>query len=428
MRFSKILIQLNIWVISIILLFSNPLKAQHSTSSPYSRFGIGDISPRGNSQTFGMGNVSAAIRSDYSLNFSNPASYSALAQNTFLLDLSLNYKSSIFEIENASQYNNDANINHFAFAFAANNWLFFSAGISPISTIGYDVNNTYTLADSTQAVVSYTGQGGLSKVFLGTTVLLYKRISLGLNMNYVFGTIEKEKSTYLLTEGGSTLINDKERNVYKKFVPEFGLQYSDTINSKFNFTLGLVYNPKTQYNTYTEWLTQQYLSINGNAFEDTINNEESPNSLIDIPMSIGAGFAFKYKNKILFAADYYYQDWTKSNIESVESFSLTKEYNISAGLEFIPKLGGNKLRENIRYRIGGYYKNSYLQSGNNNINLSGVTFGIGLPFKGSSNILNASFEYGKRGTIENNLLQEKYLLFSFSLSLHDYWFRKFKFN
>jgi len=416
------------FILFFILSSSINSYAQHSTSSPYSRFGIGDISSRGNSQTYGLGGVSAAVRSSFSLNSVNPASYTGLLANTFLLDLGINYKSSAFVVDGQNQYNNDANISHFAFAFSAKNWLYFSAGIKPTSYVGYNIEHTYTLADQTQSLVSYSGQGGINKVYMGTAVHLFKRLSIGLNVNYNFGTLQKTSSAYLPTDGGSTVVDATESNVFKKFTPDFGIQYTDSIFGESVFTLGVVYNQQAKYNTYTELLTKRFLSINGNSYNDTIQHVETPEGTITIPASFGVGFAVNFKNKFLIAADYYQQDWTNAGIENIGDFSLTKEYTASAGLEFIPKLGGNKLHQNIRYRVGGYFKNSYLQANDQNINVSALTVGIGFPFKGNSNILNMAFELGKRGTQENSLLQENFALFSLSFSLHDYWFRKFKYN
>ena len=426
---SNKLIRLTKKILTIVLaVYSLNMNAQHSTSSPYSRFGIGDISSNGNSQTYGLGNLSAGFRSPFSINSVNPASYSALSQNTFLLDFGINYKSTIFETNDAEQYNNDANISQFSFAFAAKKWLYFSAGLKPVSYVGYDIENVYSSIDETEDVVSYTGQGGINKVYVGTSILLYKRLSIGVNLNYLFGSINRTTSSYVNTESGSSVVESIEDNVYKKFTPEFGIQYSDTIFGGNLFTLGVVFNKKNDINTYTELLTKRFLSINGNSFDDTISYVKTPNAHLTVPSSWGVGFSYNLNSKILIAADYFQQDWTKSNIEDIESFKLIKEYTAAAGLEFVPKLGGNKLSQNIRYRIGGYYKNSYLEANDQTINTSALTFGLGLPFKGSRNTVNFAVELGRRGTTDNNLLQETYGLFSISLSLHDYWFRKFKIN
>src|SRR6266498_4974936 len=46
-------------------------------NSPYSRYGLGDLAPRTNIVTRGMGSFSAGYADPLSINFNNPASYSS---------------------------------------------------------------------------------------------------------------------------------------------------------------------------------------------------------------------------------------------------------------------------------------------------------------------------------------------------------------
>ena len=46
-------------------------------NSPYSRYGLGDLTPNTNIVNRGMGSFSAAYSDPLSINFSNPASYAA---------------------------------------------------------------------------------------------------------------------------------------------------------------------------------------------------------------------------------------------------------------------------------------------------------------------------------------------------------------
>ncbi len=59
----------------------------------------------------------------------------------------------------------------------------------------------------------------------------------------------------------------------------------------------------------------------------------------------------------------------------------------------------------------------------------GMSFGLGLPLKQLSTV-NLGFEYGKRGTTSNNLIEENYFNVRLSLSLTasgaQGWFRKRK--
>jgi hypothetical protein len=59
---------------------------------------------------------------------------------------------------------------------------------------------------------------------------------------------------------------------------------------------------------------------------------------------------------------------------------------------------------------------------------SGISFGLGLPFKGDKTSFNMACNIGQRGTLDNNLIREKYLFLSFSVTLHDFWFYKRKFE
>ena len=60
------------------------------------------------------------------------------------------------------------------------------------------------------------------------------------------------------------------------------------------------------------------------------------------------------------------------------------------------------------------------------INDLGISFGLGLPLGNRLSNLNLGFEYGKKGTTDNGLLEENYFNVRLSLSLNDLWFKKRK--
>ena len=60
------------------------------------------------------------------------------------------------------------------------------------------------------------------------------------------------------------------------------------------------------------------------------------------------------------------------------------------------------------------------------INEYGISFGVSLPMGLKLSNVNLGFEIGKRGTTDNNLIEEKFYNFRLSLSLNDKWFRKQK--
>lgn len=76
----------------------------------------------------------------------------------------------------------------------------------------------------------------------------------------------------------------------------------------------------------------------------------------------------------------------------------------------------------IVYRAGFRYENTGLIVNDKDINNYGMNFGLGLPLGNSK--LDLGFEFGKRGTTTNNLIQENYFNLSVGISISDKWFRK----
>ena len=64
--------------------------AQNDINSPYSSFGVGNLSPRTNGISTAMGGCGYALQNPYYINFKNPASYIAFDSLSFIADLSFN--------------------------------------------------------------------------------------------------------------------------------------------------------------------------------------------------------------------------------------------------------------------------------------------------------------------------------------------------
>jgi hypothetical protein len=58
------------------------------------------------------------------------------------------------------------------------------------------------------------------------------------------------------------------------------------------------------------------------------------------------------------------------------------------------------------------------------VNEFGISFGAGLPVGRLFSNINIGFEFGRRGTTNNGLVQENFFNTFVSLSLNDRWFKK----
>ena len=101
---------------------------------------------------------------------------------------------------------------------------------------------------------------------------------------------------------------------------------------------------------------------------------------------------------------------------------------LSAGAEFRPKLVSSSYFDYVRYRIGGFYEESYIKVGNNSVREFGVSCGLGLPLRKEKSILNISLEYSHRKGYPNALLAEDHLAVVVSMTFNEMWFWQRKFE
>jgi hypothetical protein len=170
-------------------------------------------------------------------------------------------------------------------------------------------------------------------------------------------------------------------------------------------------------------------SSTNTAIIDTIEYKTDTKNGLTLPVSYGAGFSYSVKNKMVFGADYYHQQWSEALFLGSSQQYLTNRSRYSAGFELTPN--ENSIKSYLarsKYRIGLFYENSYLMLNGKQINGYGLTFGLGLPFPRSFSSVNFSCELGQLGTKQNNLILESYAKFTLHFLFYDRWFMKRKFE
>src|SRR4051812_43152676 len=111
MRLAKLMMLNRIGLVFLFVSVYSILKAQDN--SPYSRYGLGNISPSTNITSRGMGSVSAGVSDPLSINFSNPASYSGfqayieqrskkVSSGRVVLDVGINFENRSLIVPNTS--------------------------------------------------------------------------------------------------------------------------------------------------------------------------------------------------------------------------------------------------------------------------------------------------------------------------------------
>ncbi len=162
---SKILLLLTLCIAS------TSAKAQ-TTSSPYSRYGIGDVGGKGFGQGFPMGGTYIALQNDttqmFFINNGNPASYSNMRLVT--AELGANYNRLTLQDAVDKKTVNNASLSHIALAFQLKKWWGASVGLVPFSSVGYKISDEQEITNVGTVKFLYEGTGGINQVYFGNGI------------------------------------------------------------------------------------------------------------------------------------------------------------------------------------------------------------------------------------------------------------------
>ena len=169
------------------------LYSQFSTYSPYTRFALGDLAKPGLGQNQAMGGTGLAIHNNTRINPINPASFAALDSTSVYFDFGFNSFHNQYQTTVSSNEWWNMNLHHVTFATSMGKYMGFSAGILPYSSIGYSVKAEFDDYLNGEALDTYySGDGGIMNFYVGTSVKLWERVSVGITMNYLMGKLTRE--------------------------------------------------------------------------------------------------------------------------------------------------------------------------------------------------------------------------------------------
>ena len=414
-------------IASLLVLFSIHTFGQKSIYSPYSRYGFGEIVEQSYGSNIGYGSLSSGLRVDDVINYSNPASYTAQDTNSFIFDLGLSARSALQRSSDAQINRKAVGFDHIAIGFPVIRWWKSSIGVVPLSHVGYHVQQTEMPGDINEKITRFEGEGGLRQFYIGNAFDLTENLSVGFNYFYLFGKNTYTSSSFLPQDPYSGQFQ-KELNAHisgSRF--QLGLQHQWNIFRDYTLTTGASYDIQATLDQETDrqfFSYYQYTS-DGIPQQDTIDRvRTSSTSTTQYPSGYQVGFTLQ-NPKFVMGADVKYQNW--SDID--EYSNLSDSYSIHTGLQYTPD--PQALRnyfKRINYRVGGFYKQSYLKINNEQLQDYGITFGLGLPLQYNKTKFNLSLQLGRKGTRENNLIEENYAILNFNITFYDFWFIKQKYQ
>jgi hypothetical protein len=217
-----------------------------TTSSPYSKYGLGIISESLLPQNRAMGGIAAAtnnINGYNNINPLNPASYANVRLTTIDAGLYANFVS-LGKTGVSNQSNSNFRFSHVNIAVPVTKHSALSFGLMPYSELGYQYKQTLSNgfgtgapSDTNQVNYIYSGEGGLSKGYIGYGFGIGKHLTVGANVSYIFGDLKQYSSTEIPLYGAFNT-RQEQNNSIGGLNYDYGLQYTIPITDERRFTSG----------------------------------------------------------------------------------------------------------------------------------------------------------------------------------------------
>lgn len=420
------------FLVLFTLLISTSFLAQRTSLSPYSFFGIGEEFSPVTVEQASMGGIGVAFSHYKYLNFTNPAAIANLRYTTY--GFGGTHKELKLKSATSTQSSSLTTFNYVGIGFPIGKKAGFGVGIQPVSSVGYELENTILDANGDITELSlFEGNGGVNRIYFNLGFLLFKDLALGAKASFNFGNIN---NTIIDQRVGLSLgTKYEEITQVRGSAIQLGAQYKKAVKDDLTITAGAAVKLSNEMRVNgDDYLYSVILLGAAQIPRDTLSTS-GISGTFQMPLKSTLGFGIGKTDKWYAGVEYETQDaYQTSGFLSTTNtaFRYGNSNRIGIGGFYIPKINSiSSYFDRITYRFGIRMENTGLliDGSGTNSNFSeikdfGISFGLGIPLKRLST-MNVGFEYGKRGSTDNNLIQENYLNLRLSLSLTDVnWFIK----
>lgn len=388
-----------------LLMVTMPAMAQNvMTSSPYSMFGVGEIVTGLYGQNSSMGGVSLGMRNPMLINTENPAGLVGIDSCKLLAETSAFAKWESYYSKGSSNDAFTGNLSSFALAGRIRPRWYMAAGLNPYSSVGYYFQSGQPLEGSpgTTYYSVFEGSGGLSKIYLSNAFALSPHLSLGVNLNFIFGNIKQSET--------QSAMSVTQQMYGRSFYADFGLQYHCLLNRDLSLTLGTVYG-------YRQKITLDNTLVVTDGTNETERKQKKINQYL--PQFVGLGGSLGYK-KWTYALDYKYHQYS-SMVSDDSRISYHNAHELRAGVSYYPNGYSSKSYwKRITYKAGVGVSTSYLHISDNPGIGWRASLGMGLPVM--NGLVNASFFYDCT-QLQNNALQKNVAGFTVTYTISELFYK-----
>jgi len=419
--------------------------AQEGTTSPYSFYGIGSLKLKGTAENRSMGGLSIYTDSIH-VNLRNPSSYAGndIKISPFNgegrpIKFTVGGSHSSIDLKSSSTSANTSTTTFDYLAMSVPMGKFgVGFGLLPFTSVGYKLESSNSEDVLTNR---FRGEGGVNIAFIGLGYQITKDLSIGVDAKYNFGNIKNSAIEFVYDNEGNPLqfqSRESNRSDLSGLNFNLGLSYKPMITDKLQLTSAFTFSPKADLTSNNERIFSTIVinATTGQEFvvdeiEADLKAEDLHSTTLTLPAKTAFGLGIGQPKKWFLGAEYTFLKTSEfsNRIVNIGNTTFVDAATISVGGFYIPRYDSfNKYFKRVVYRAGIRFEDTGLEINNESINEFGISFGVGLPVGGFFSNANLGFEIGKRGTTNQNLVEENFINFQISLSLNDRWFVKRKYN
>ena len=337
--------------------------AQNNTNLPTSMYGVEELSTSDGGRYAGMGNIGIALNRAGFQNTLNPAAITRMDSTCFIFDVgaSVSYARYSFQNDHSSSFM--GNPNRFSIGCRILPRWYAMIGAAPYSSVGYMIqteeevegmpgNYTYSL---------FEGSGGLYRCYLTNAFALTKRLSVGVNLGIILGTVTQ-------SETQESAIVEYESSK-RAFYADFGIHYEFNTTGSQKWAAGLVFAPSLQVNH------ENNLTYSNSSTSEGVDKSYHSRTQY-LPMHIGTGISMT-TGRWVATADYNYLDWSR-NTSSYTSMKYENQHKLNIGGTYITN---PRLPRSTELMGGIGLSNSYINLRGGKMQYLEVSAGASFPIR-----------------------------------------------
>lgn len=404
-------------------------QGQNNYGSVYSRYGVGERSEFGSSQSEMLGGAQTALRSVFYNGLASPALWADQQVTTFSAAVGLQGVRSADATATADSRATAGDIAGIQLGVPLiPSRLGLTLGYRPYSRVNYRATIPGMLVtedDTTAYALNQEGGGGIQRISGGLGLRLGEVLQVGASADVLFGTVEYIQRTTFDTGAFSEVRQSRATRL-----------------SGISGTLGAVVTARSVASgddalsaglavTLPTRLTgTQTLTLGQSLDRDTLAT--AADGRATLPLLARGGLSYRAGARWLAALDATYEPWSSfSSTLPLGGFNaatgvdeLRDRYRLGGGVEVVPA-GRNRnagILAQTAYRIGAYGERGLYAPSGESVQTLALTGGLSIPNRLSGARIDLGFELGTRGTTEGALVRDLFARGHLTLNFGERWF------